>query len=45
MHTSSIDLVELFKSHSVYAFSVYCTMLRFVTMISLNEDTYLYMHT
>src|SRR6218665_792425 len=37
-----LDLVELFNSHRVYPFSLYCTMLRFVTMISLNEDTYLY---
>ena len=39
-----IDLVELllFNSHRVYPFSLYCTMLRFVTMISLNEDTYIH---
>src|SRR6218665_2919040 len=37
-----IDLVELFYSHSVHPFSLYCTMLRFVTMISLNEDTYIH---
>ena len=36
-----IDLVELFNIHSAYHFSLYCTMLRFVTMISLNEDTYI----
>ena len=42
-----IDLVELFNSHRVYPFSLYCTVLRFVTMISLNEDTYIhtYIHT
>jgi len=37
-----IDLVELFNSHSVYPFLLYCTMLQFVTMTSLNEDTYMH---
>ena len=36
-----LDLVELFNSQRVYPFSLYCTMVRYVTMTSLNDYTYI----
>src|SRR6218665_455715 len=31
------EIFIIFNSHSVYPFSLYCTMLRFVAMMSLND--------